>query len=64
MKIGLVGAGRIGMLHGELLTYNIPGAEIKTVAEVCPDNIEKWAKNLRILNITTDYKDIFERPRN
>lgn len=62
MKIGLVGAGRIGMLHGELLSYNIPGAEIKTVAEVYLNKIEKWAKNLHILNLTTDYKEILKDP--
>ena len=44
MKIGLIGAGRIGKLHGELLAKNIPEAEIKAVAEIYADNnVEKWA---------------------
>ncbi|MEE9117744.1 MAG: inositol 2-dehydrogenase [Calditrichia bacterium] len=58
MKIGLIGAGRIGQLHGELITYHIPGAEIKTVAELYADEVKEWAKQLRILNLTTDYSDI------
>ena len=62
MKIGLIGAGRIGKLHGELLTYNIPEAEIKTVAEIYADTVENWAKNLRISNLTTDYTDILTDP--
>lgn len=62
MKIGLIGAGRIGKLHGELLTYNIPEAEIKTVAEIYADTVENWAKNLRISNLTTDYTDILKDP--
>jgi len=34
MKLGLIGAGRIGQLHAELLTYHVPGAAIKTAAEI------------------------------
>ena len=62
MKIGIIGAGRIGKLHGELLTYNIPEAEIKTVAEIYANRVEKWAKQLRILNLTTDYTAILKDP--
>ena len=62
MKIGIIGAGRIGKLHGELLTYNIPDVEIKTVAEINANRVEKWAKQLRILNLTTDYTAILNDP--
>ena len=58
MKIGLIGAGRIGRLHGELLTYHVSEAEIKTVADLYIDNIEQWANQLNILNVTAEYKDI------
>ena len=58
MKIGLIGAGRIGQLHGELITYHIPQAEIKTVAEIYADKVKQWSKDLRILNLTTDYKTV------
>ncbi len=58
MKIGLIGAGRIGQLHAELLTYHIPGAEIKTAAEIYIDEVKEWAEQLNILNLTTDYSDI------
>ncbi len=58
MKIGLIGAGRIGKLHGELLTNHIQHVEIKTVADIYIDNIDQWAKQLNILSVTTDYKNI------
>ncbi len=58
MKLGLIGAGRIGKLHAEVLTYHIPEAEIKTVAEIYIDDVKAWANQLRILNLTTDYSDI------
>jgi myo-inositol 2-dehydrogenase/D-chiro-inositol 1-dehydrogenase len=62
MKIGLIGAGRIGKLHGELLTYHIPAAVIKTVAEIYMDDIKEWAKQLNIVNLTTDAADIINDP--
>jgi myo-inositol 2-dehydrogenase/D-chiro-inositol 1-dehydrogenase len=58
MKLGLIGAGRIGKLHAEVLTYHIPEAEIKTVADIYIDDVKAWANQLRILNLTTDYSDI------
>lgn len=62
MKIGLIGAGRIGKLHGELLTYHVPEAVIKTVAEIDIDNIKEWAKQLNILNLTTDAAEVLNDP--
>ncbi len=62
MKVGLIGAGRIGKLHGELLTKNIPEAEIKTVAEIYADDVGKWATDLRISKLTTDYTEILDDP--
>ena len=58
MKLGLIGAGRIGKLHAELLTYHIPETEIKTIAEIYLDNIKGWANQLGISNLTADYSDI------
>ena len=58
MKIGLIGAGRIGKLHAELLTAHVPVAEIKTVAEIYIDEVKEWANQHRILNLTTNYADI------
>jgi myo-inositol 2-dehydrogenase/D-chiro-inositol 1-dehydrogenase len=58
MKLGLIGAGRIGQLHAELLTYHIPEAAIKTVAEINLAEVKEWTQRLNILNLTTDYTDI------
>jgi myo-inositol 2-dehydrogenase/D-chiro-inositol 1-dehydrogenase len=58
MKIGLIGAGRIGKLHGEILTNHIQHVEIKTVADIYRGNVEQWAKQLNILSVTTDHKNI------
>ena len=58
MKLGLIGAGRIGKLHAELLAAHVPEAEIKTVAEIYIDGVKEWANQHRISNLTTDYTDI------
>jgi myo-inositol 2-dehydrogenase/D-chiro-inositol 1-dehydrogenase len=62
MKLGLIGAGRIGKLHGEIVTYNIPGADIKTVADIYVDQAKEWIDHLRIANLTADYRDILRDP--
>jgi myo-inositol 2-dehydrogenase/D-chiro-inositol 1-dehydrogenase len=62
MKLGLIGAGRIGKLHGEIVTYNIPGVDIKAVADIYADQAKEWADHLRIANLTVDYRDILRDP--
>ena len=62
MKIGLIGAGRIGKLHGEMLTHHIPEAEIKTVAEIYVDTAEEWVRRLKIPTLTADYKNVLNDP--
>lgn len=59
-KIGLIGAGRIGKLHGEIVTYHVPGACIEAVSDVYTDGLKPWADGLGILKVTNDYKEILE----
>ena len=35
VKIGLLGAGRIGKLHGENLAHAVPNADLYAVADPC-----------------------------
>ena len=37
MRIGLIGAGRIGMSHADLIARRVPGAELRAVADPRPD---------------------------
>lgn len=57
-KIGLIGAGRIGKLHGEIITYHVPGACIEAVSDVYTDGLEQWAQPLGIQKVSNDYKTI------
>ena len=60
MKIGLIGAGRIGRLHGEIITYHVPKAEIHAVSDVRTEGLAEWANQLGIEKIYDDYKKILE----
>ncbi len=38
-KVGIIGAGRIGRVHGTSITYHIPNAEVKSVSDVRLDGV-------------------------
>ncbi|MCK5672736.1 MAG: Gfo/Idh/MocA family oxidoreductase, partial [Spirochaetales bacterium] len=59
ITVGIIGAGRIGKVHAQSIALNIPGAKIKTIADVyMNDETINWAKSLGIENTTKDYLDI------
>ena len=62
LKIGLIGAGRIGRVHAEHLTTHIPSAELVMVADVFEENAKQCAKRYAIPFATQDYHAILDRP--
>lgn len=58
IKLGIIGAGRIGKLHAENIVHHIPEAEVKAIADIYADQIKEWAQELGIINVTSDYRDI------
>lgn len=61
LKIGIIGVGRIGKVHGESITKYVKGAEIKAVADVfLNDSIRKWAADMGISCVYDDYHRILE----
>jgi myo-inositol 2-dehydrogenase/D-chiro-inositol 1-dehydrogenase len=58
--IGLVGAGRIGRVHGGNLANLIPEARLVAVADVVQDAAENLAAELRIPQVYTDPRAILE----
>jgi len=62
IKVGMIGAGRIGKLHAENIIGNFPNVELKSVADVFMGQSEEWAKNAGIKNTYTDYHKILEDP--
>lgn len=61
LKIGIIGAGRIGRVHGESITKYVKGAEIRAVSDIClNDSIRGWAADLGIPSVYSDYHKILE----
>ena len=61
--VGIVGAGRIGILHAKSIAYEIPGVSIKTVADpYISDEATALLKDLGVKNICKDYKEIIDDP--
>ena len=62
LKLGIIGAGRIGKLHAENVIKNIKGFEVKSIADVYADAIRDWANSLGIKNVYSDYMEILNDP--
>ena len=61
-QVGIIGVGRIGRVHAESITYNVPNATVKSVSDVYLDGVEEWANTLGITEVYEDYKKILEDP--
>ena len=60
VRIGLLGAGRIGKLHGENLAHAVPEAELYAVADpFMNDATRAWAANMGIAHCYDDPEQIF-----
>jgi myo-inositol 2-dehydrogenase / D-chiro-inositol 1-dehydrogenase len=62
LKIGLIGAGRIGRMHAEHLSMRVPSAELVMVADVFEENARQCAKRYGIPFATQDYQAVLTRP--
>lgn len=63
VRIGLLGAGRIGKLHGENLAHSVPTAELYAVADpFMNDATRAWAADMGIEKCYDDPDMIFNDP--
>lgn len=58
IRIGLVGAGRIGKVHAETLVRRVPGAEVVAVTDVNRPAAEALAAELGIPKVAADFDEI------
>ena len=60
MKVGIIGAGRIGKVHAKNISMYVPEVEIKTVADpFMNEESEKFLKKCGVENVTKNPDDIF-----
>ena len=63
MKVGIIGAGRIGKVHAKNISMFVPKMEIKTIADpFMNEQTEAFAKSCGIPNTTKDANDILNDP--
>lgn len=63
VKVGILGAGRIGKLHAENIARFMPDVEIKCIADpMLNEEMKAWAKTINVDNITADPAKVFEDP--
>ena len=62
LRVGIIGAGRIGQVHAKSITYHIPQAEIVAISDLFPENAQKVADDLGIPKAVQDYHEILKDP--
>ena len=63
IKVGIIGAGRIGKVHITSISTRVKDAVIKTVADpFLSDETAAWAKSMGVEHTTKDYKEIINDP--
>ena len=62
IRVGLIGAGRIGTLHIEHLAQNIPEVELTTICSLNPSNTKSLAQQFNVPKVTTDYNTLLADP--
>ncbi len=62
LKIGLIGAGRIGRLHAEHLASRVPSSEVMMVADAFEEAAKQCAESYAIPSFTQDYHTILDHP--
>ncbi|MCB6201903.1 inositol 2-dehydrogenase [Extibacter muris] len=58
VKLGMIGAGRMGRVLAESVGRFCDNVCIKTIADIYIDNVKEWAVKLGVENLTADYRDI------
>ncbi|QZY57507.1 inositol 2-dehydrogenase [Crassaminicella profunda] len=62
MKVGIIGAGRIGKVHSQSIMNHIPEVEVKAISDVYVQAAKEWAEKVGIPIATKDYKEILNDP--
>jgi len=61
LKVGVIGAGRIGRIHAQNLSLRIPNAEVEMISDVRLDCAEAAAREFHIRHAAADYHAILDR---
>ncbi len=60
LRVGVIGAGRIGKVHARTLSSKVPGVEVTMLSDVVMDAAKQLASECGIGKVTGRYHDILE----
>ncbi len=62
LKLGVIGAGRIGKVHTATLMQNVPQAVVVAIADVNLKSANELAKTFGITSVFSNYMDVINHP--
>ena len=62
VKIGIIGAGRIGQVHAQSLVYRLPQADVIAVSDPFGEAAEQCAARFQIPMSTRSHREIMDHP--
>lgn len=62
VRVGVIGAGRIGKIHAQNLALNVPGAVVTAIADPIESAARELAGQLRVPLATGDYLEVLNNP--
>jgi myo-inositol 2-dehydrogenase/D-chiro-inositol 1-dehydrogenase len=62
LRIGLIGAGRIGQVHASTIAYRVSKAQLAAISDPMPGAADAVAAKFRVPTIAADYRAILDDP--
>ncbi|MCV4343400.1 Gfo/Idh/MocA family oxidoreductase [Pseudomonas capsici] len=62
IRLGLIGAGRMGSFHGQTAALHIPGASLVAIADPTPGQAARLAERLNVQKVYTDPQQLLDDP--
>ncbi|KPC27942.1 Myo-inositol 2-dehydrogenase [Pseudomonas syringae pv. cilantro] len=62
IRLGLIGAGRMGSFHGLSAARHVPGANLTAIADPTPGQAERLAAELGVQKVYTDPQQLLDDP--
>jgi myo-inositol 2-dehydrogenase / D-chiro-inositol 1-dehydrogenase len=62
LKVGVIGAGRIGKVHAETISRSVPEAQIVAIADLNVAAAQELADRVSVKTVTADYRAVIQSP--